>query len=110
MTSGERVALRLRKNMQRAINKTTATAPPTAAPEMIPTLLLDEVLELDVDEALPIVDEGAEEVDDGELVTRHEASFDAETNSRGETPPVLLWESVIENNMFVPALTFTTQV
>ena len=117
--------------MQRVTNSTRTTAPPTAAPAMMLTLLVDEGLGLDVDEALDIldgradavdegadavdegadaVDEGADTVDDGELAPRHEASFDVKTCWMSESPPVLPWESVIENNMFVPALTSTTQV
>lgn len=88
------------------------TAPPPAAPAIRAILLLDELfdelLELDVGEAVVVADMPA--VDDGELALRHEESLDPETCSNPETPPCLPVESVTKYMRFVPVLTFTTEL
>jgi hypothetical protein len=75
---------------------------------MIPTvdiLLLGEVLLLDICD-------GADIVDDGELMTRHDPDMlpDGATSTVSDTPACLPCESVIKNKRGVPALTSATQV
>jgi len=60
------------------------------------------------DEKVLWVDVGCEDVvivDDSAPATMHEESVDAWTNSISDTPPCLPWESVMANNMLVPAVT-----
>lgn len=100
----------------RMTNAVRTTAPPPAVPAIRATLLLDELLdellELEVGEAVVVAVAVADmpAVDDGELALRHEESLDPKTCSNPETPPCLPAESVTKYRRIVPVLTFTTEL
>jgi hypothetical protein len=94
----------------RMTNAIRTTAPPPAVPAIRATLLLDELLELDVGEAVIVAVADVPAVDDGELALRHEELLDPKTCSNPETPPCLPVESVTKYMRFVPVLTFTTEL
>lgn len=100
------------KHMPRMINAIRNAAPPPAAPAIRAILLLDELfdelLELDVGEAVAVAEMPA--VDDGELALRHEELLDPKTCWNPETPPCLPVESVTKYWRFVPVFTSTTEV
>lgn len=96
----------------RMTNAVRTTAPPPAVPAIRATLLLDELLETGVGEAVVVAVAVADmpAVNDGELAFRHEESLDPKTCSNPETPPCLPAESVTKYRRFVPVLTFTTEL
>jgi hypothetical protein len=76
-------------------------------PITMPTLTVEVLLP---DEVLPDVCEGADAVDDGEFISRHEASVESATFNKADEPLCLPCESVIKNTRLVPSLTSATQV
>jgi hypothetical protein len=76
-------------------------------PITMPTLAVEVLLP---DEVLADVCEGADAVDDGEFISRHEASVESATFNKADVPLCLPCESVMKNMRLVPSLTSTTQV